>query len=157
PGFPSLRNDDIDAAIDGSPGIIGSADRVHDDSATGFGALYERSGIAPEKRNDRYAFFEADFKTILLRKFHVQIHRKGLRGERTHFSQRLAKGFAVGAPQRQSSQRTRIADGGCKMRRDRAAHRGLNYGNFDSKHRTQLRHQLLPTTCKIATVVRSQS
>jgi hypothetical protein len=79
--FPSLRYDDIDAAIDSSPRIIGIAHGVHDQGATGLGALHEGARITPKERYDRHAFLKAGLKSILLGKFHIQIYGKGFGGD----------------------------------------------------------------------------
>jgi hypothetical protein len=80
-GFPSLGDDDIDAAINSPPGILGITHGVQDERAASLGALHEDAGVTPKERYDWHAFLKADLKTILLRKFHVQIHGKRFRGE----------------------------------------------------------------------------
>jgi hypothetical protein len=47
--FPTLRNDDVDAAVHGSTRRLGRADRMKDDRISGLGARHERRRITPEE------------------------------------------------------------------------------------------------------------
>ena len=55
PAFPALRDDHVHAGRDCPPGLLGAADRGHDDSPGGVHRLDVAVRISPEKRDDPQA------------------------------------------------------------------------------------------------------
>src|SRR5581483_2739435 len=146
-GFPPLRDNDIDTDIDRAPGVVGVSHGVYDHGAAGFRTLHQIAGVAPEERYDRHALLEAGLEPLLLAKLHVQIDRERLRSERACLLHLAAKGFDIGAPKRECSQRACIAHGRRKKRSYRATHGRKYDGDVDSEHLAQLvSHWLPPAT-----------
>jgi hypothetical protein len=130
-GFPSLGDNDVNAALYCVARFRGRADGVKHYGASRFRAGHKRRRIAPEKGDNRHALLQTDVEALLLGKFQVQVDGERFGSERAGFANLLTQCLWVRAPQRKGTQAPCVADRGSKSGSARSTHGRLNDRNVD--------------------------
>jgi hypothetical protein len=98
----------------------------------GLRALHQGARVSPEEGYDRHAFLEADFQTLLLGKFQVEVYTKrpGRQGARlANLLPNIVQGCTPG---REHPQSPGVAHSRHERRPYGTAHRSLDDGQLDA-------------------------
>jgi hypothetical protein len=76
-----LGDYNVCAIVDGSAGLIGRANCLHDRDPGGPRSRCQVPGIAPEEVDDLYPLIDAGREPFLLRPYHVEIYPEWSRGQ----------------------------------------------------------------------------
>jgi hypothetical protein len=127
-----LCDNDIHAGVDRTFRIHGRSHGMQHCCSSSLGALHQGARVSPEKRYDRHAFLKANFKTLLLGKFQVEIHAKWPGSKGTRLANLPPDIFKVCAPQRQHPQSPGVAHGSGESRPYGTAHWSLDDRELDT-------------------------
>src|SRR5262249_60901839 len=84
PGFPPLRDDDVDTASDRSPRFVDAAHLEQNCRADGVETVHMGRRITPKEAHRRYALLEADLQFLAIRVGNQKVDRESLRRTRTN-------------------------------------------------------------------------
>ena len=131
--LPALRDDDIDAAIDGAARIRRVGHGMQHGGARRLDNRHQLRRVRPEEGDDFHALLQTHRQTFLLREADIQVHREGARCQCLGGADIAAQCIDVHAPERQHAQPAGIADRGGEFRAMRPAQGGEDDGNVDSE------------------------